>query len=290
MENELTKNVKRKTLSPKLDVVFQALFGEVGSESITSSFLEAILQKKIDSIDLSKNPILRREFINDKLNVLDIIAKLNNSTICNIEMQVANRDDIIERILYYWSKTYTRQLKAGYDYSSLEKTIIILIADFNVIGLESLQYHSCWKIFEDKYRNIILTESLEIHIIELPKIDKLYNEKDDLLDWLFFLDNPKSERVIEKMKENKELRNANKKLETMSEDELMQRLADWRESAIIDHNSAIGTGYRRGIKEGQKSKATEIAIKLLKNGISIDVIKNATGLSDKEIMSLKENI
>ena len=48
------KNVK--TLSPKLDVVFQALFGEVGNESITKGFLETILERKIDSIDLSRNP------------------------------------------------------------------------------------------------------------------------------------------------------------------------------------------------------------------------------------------
>ncbi len=42
---ESTKE-KNKLLSPKLDIVFQALFGEVGSEKITKRFLEAILRKK----------------------------------------------------------------------------------------------------------------------------------------------------------------------------------------------------------------------------------------------------
>lgn len=76
------KNIK--TLSPKLDVVFQALFGEVGNESITKGFLETILDRKIESIDLSKNPILRREFKDDKLGVLDIIAKLDENKICHL--------------------------------------------------------------------------------------------------------------------------------------------------------------------------------------------------------------
>ena len=58
MENK--KQVK--TLSPKLDVVFSALFGEVGNEKITKRFLESILEKKIEKIDLSKNPILKREY------------------------------------------------------------------------------------------------------------------------------------------------------------------------------------------------------------------------------------
>lgn len=42
---ESTKE-RSKLLSPKLDIVFQALFGEVGSEKITKRFLEAILRKK----------------------------------------------------------------------------------------------------------------------------------------------------------------------------------------------------------------------------------------------------
>ena len=59
-ENVPTKE-KRKLLSPKLDVVFQALFGEVGSERITKKFLEAILDKKLEEVDLSRNIVLRRE-------------------------------------------------------------------------------------------------------------------------------------------------------------------------------------------------------------------------------------
>lgn len=193
------------------------------------------------------NPILRREFKDDKLGVLDIIAKLNNLELCHIEMQLGDQDSIIDRILYYWGRTYTRQLHSGEKYDDLQKTIAILISDFNIAGLEELQYHTSWKVIEEKYRKTILTEKLEIHIIELPKIAKLYQNNDNLLDWLFFLDNPKSERVIERMKENKDLQQANKKLEQLSNDEHMRRMAEWRESAIIEHNSAIHTGYQRGL-------------------------------------------
>lgn len=41
-------------LLPTIDVVFKALFGEVGSENITSRFLESILQRKIKTLDLSR--------------------------------------------------------------------------------------------------------------------------------------------------------------------------------------------------------------------------------------------
>lgn len=309
MTNEIITSTSN-ILSPKLDVVFQALFGEVGSEQITSKFLEAILNQKIESIDLSKNLILRRDYPDDKLGILDIIAKINDSEYCNIEMQVAQQEEIIDRLLFYWGKVYTKQIKLGQSYDTLQKTIVILIANFNVKGLESLEYHTSWKIIEGKYRTTILTEKLEFHIIELPKIIEVSNDNDNLLDWLLFLDNPKSERVIKKMNENKELKQANEKLETLSQDEKMKRLAELREKAIYEYNTAANSGFKKGMKngleegmrqgieqgikqgieQGIKSRTEEIAIELLKNNISIEIIKNTTGLSDEEIKDLEKSL
>ena len=300
------KNVK--TLSPKLDVVFQALFGEVGNESITKGFLETILERKIDSIDLSKNPILRREFKDEKLGVLDIIAKLDKNEICNIELQIVDKKNIIERILYYWSRLYSRQIKSGEDYKILQKAIVILITDFKIENLEELDYHSRWKIMEDKQgKKIILTQKLEIDIIELPKIIGKEKEQDNLLDWLYFLENPKSERVTEKMKENENLKEAVKKLDNLSEDEKMQRIADLRQKAIMDEKAiyekgleigiekgmkegmkegiqrGIEKGIEKGIMEGSQKEKIEIAKKMLDLKIDKETIAEATGLTEQEI-------
>jgi len=296
------KNIK--TLSPKLDVVFQALFGEVGNESITKGFLETILERKIDSIDLSKNPILRREFKEEKLGVLDIIAKLDKDEICNIELQIVDKKNIIERILYYWSRLYSRQIKSGEDYKILQKAIVILITDFKLENLEELDYHSRWKIMEDKQgKKIILTQKLEIDIIELPKIIGKEKEQDNLLDWLYFLENPKSERVTEKMKENENLKEAVKKLDNLSEDEKMQRIADLRQKAIMDEKAiyekglevgiekgmkegiqrGIEKGIEKGIMEGSQKEKIEIAKKMLELKIDKETIAEATGLTEQEI-------
>ncbi len=280
------KNIK--TLSPKLDVVFQALFGEVGNESITKGFLETILERKIDSIDLSRNPILRREFKDEKLGVLDIIAKLDKNEICNIELQIVDKKNIIERILYYWSRLYSRQIKSGEDYKILQKAIVILITDFKIENLEELDYHSRWKIMEDKQgKKIILTQKLEIDIIELPKIIGKEKEQDNLLDWLYFLENPKSERVTEKMKENENLKEAVKKLDNLSEDEKMQRIADLRQKAIMDekaiYEKGLEVGIEKGIMEGSQKEKIEIAKKMLELKIDKETIAKATGLTEQEI-------
>lgn len=279
----MVENKKTKILSPKIDVVFQALFGEVGNERITKKFLESILKRKIETIDLSKNPILRREHKDDKLGVLDIVAEIEKRENCNIEMQILDKNDTIERILYYWSRLYSRQIKKGENYKILEKTIVILIADFKLKELQEIGYHSSWKIIEENHRKVILTNKLEIHIIEIPKIEDNENEKDELLDWLYFLENPKSERVEEKMKENEELKEASEKLEEMSEDEKMQRIAWWREKAIMDEKAL----YMYGQKEGEEKTSKKIAKKLLEKNMTIEEIAEITGLTHEEIKNIK---
>ena len=274
------QNKKIKRYPPKMDIIFQAIFGEVGSENITKDFLEKILKRKIEKISLDKNPILRRELKDDKLGVLDIVTELDGKEKCNIEMQLIDKSNIIERMLYYWSKMYTKQIKAGDDYNKLEKTIVILIADFNIKGLEEVEYHSTWKIIEtNSVKKLILTDKFELDIIELSKIKGRENEKDQLLDWLVFLENPESERVTRKMEENENLKEAVEKLDRISEDEKMQRIIELREKAIRDEHAI----YAKGIDDGAEKEKLQIAQNMLKENISIDIIIKVTGLTKEEI-------
>ena len=287
------QNKKIKRYPPKMDIIFQAIFGEVGSENITKDFLEKILKRKIEKISLDKNPILRRELKDDKLGVLDIITELDGKEKCNIEMQLIDKNNIIERMLYYWSKMYTRQIKAGDDYNKLEKTIVILIADFNIKGLEEVEYHSTWKIIEtNSVKKLILTDKFELDIIELLKIKGRENEKDQLLDWLIFLENPESERVTRKMEENENLKEAVEKLDRISEDEKMQRIIELREKAIRDEHAIYAKGVDDGIEEGKakgaREKQIEIAKSMLKENMDIEIIIKITGLTKEEIEKLKE--
>ena len=285
-ENKTTnsKEKKEKLLSPKLDVVFQVLFGEKGSENITKKFLEAILQESIDKVDLSKNPILRRQKIKGKMGVLDVIAELNGKEMCNIEMQVGEKENIIKRILYYWARVYASNINKKEDYGVLKRTIAILIADFEIPGLKELGYYTDWKLIETQNKKVILTDAIEIIILELPKIYRLKEEEKDkeLLDWLYFLEDPSSKRVMDVMAENEGIKEAKEKLEEMSNDILMQRLAEYRESAIIEENETRKTALHKGIEIGRK----EIAKKMKNKGMTVEEIVEITDLSKEEIEKL----
>ena len=118
---------------------------------------------------------------------------------------------------------------------------------------------------------------------KLEKIEENNQESNDkLLDWLYFLINPDSRRVKEKMEENKELKEAKEKLDKITEDARMQQLAWWREKAIYEENTMLNSSFRKGKKEREK----EIAKKMKEEKIPTETIMRITGLTKEEIEKL----
>ena len=61
------------------DYVFKRIFGYKGNEDITENLLSAILKKKITNLELDNNPILEKDLLDDKIGILDIKAKIDDS-------------------------------------------------------------------------------------------------------------------------------------------------------------------------------------------------------------------
>lgn len=292
--NKFTIEEKRKNtiLSPKLDIVFQILFGEVGSEEITKDLLSTILDEQINEIDLNQNIVLRRRSLEDKMGIVDVLAKINNNEYCNIEMQIIDHKNSKKRILYYWAKKYTQEIQKGEQYNNLKRTICVLIADYEIGGLENIKFHSKWKIFEASEKKKVLTDDFELHIIELPKIRKgeADGKEEKLLEWLSFLENPESKEVTSYMEKNENIKQAKEKLNTLSADEEVRILAELREKAIRDEKSAqenyFKEGLKEGIKEGSIQKNKENAKKMKEEGIKIKTIIKITNLTKEEIEKL----
>lgn len=121
------------------------------------------------------------------------------------------------------------------------------------------------------------------------------NDKENKLkEWLSFLENPESEEVLYYMKNNENIKSAKEKLNTLSEDERVRRLAELREKAIMDEKEAKYTGYTEGRREGreegrkQGKEATkkEIAKKMKEEKIGTEIIVKVTGLTKEDIDKL----
>ena len=111
-----------------------------------------------------------------------------------------------------------------------------------------------------------------------------------LLVWLSFLNNPESEEVASYMKNNESMKKAKEKLNTMSEDERIIRLAELREKAILDELEVKAYNYKKGkndgLAQGLEQKNREIAKKMKEKNYKIEDIIDLTNLSKEEIENL----
>ena len=281
MNNE---NKKIELLKPKYDVVFQALF-QGNQDNITQSLISDILGEQVEIIDIKTDSTITRKYPSEKAGRLDLKTKFKDGTICQIEMQMSDEKDTVKRILYYWSKTYSKQLKRGEYYKDLKKTIGIIITNYEVKELKEIEeLDTKWQIIEAKNGKKLLTDDLELRIIEIPKAERILKKDkyNRIAQWLMFLDNPNTERVEEIMKENEEVKKANSVLHIMSEDEELQRLAELREKWDLDERSAI----QNAKDDGREEERLKIAKKMKDKGIDLDTIIEMTDLTEEEIKKL----
>ena len=275
-------------LDPKMDFVFKNIFGSEKNSKILISFLNATLKPKdlITSVEI-KNTDLNKGYIEDKFSRLDVKATTSNEEIINIEIQLKNEYNMIKRSLYYWSKLYSEQLNEGEDYSILKRTICINILNFKY--LKTRKFHSAYRL-KEIYSNEELTDVAEIHFIEIPKLEDGSDEKDMLVPWIEFLKDPESEKVRNLEMSIEEIRQAKDELIKMSNDDTKRELYEMRAKTLRDKISALNEaerkGIQKGIQEGEKKKAIEIAKSLL-DVLDVQTISLKTGLSVDEINKLK---
>ena len=254
-------------LSPKVDFVFKKIFGSEEDTFILISFLNAVIQgeDKIKSVEIL-NTDVEKEFLDDKFSRLDIRAKTNKNEMINIEIQVKDEYNMIKRSLYYWSKIYTGQLKNKGKYQELERTICINILDFKL--LDNYKYHNIFRLKEVS-SNEELTDAMEIHFIELPKLDTNMKIKTILEAWLYFIKQPEKnlELDIEEIKE------AKNKLCKMSSDEKEREKYFIREQSMIQKESALSGAKEAGISEGIKKGMQQGIKQGIKQGIEKGIEK-----------------
>ncbi len=316
MEEKLTRPVPYKgRLDLKNDYVFKRIFAKPENNAELKELTEAILNEKIKTIVVT-NPEISKNYKDEKLGVLDIRAYMNDDTIVDIEMQVSNINTMIDRNITYSSRVIGEQLRIGDDYKILKRFIAINLLGENLLRRNT--YHSIVHLkFEEtepeKYVDMgykeeeeVLTYKVEYHYIELKKfLKKNPGISSKLEQWLWLIVG-KEDKVEMVSKENKTIEKVVEDLDEMSADENERWEAFNRKLAIWDYNVNIQMateqgkeeglakgeeiGKKAGLKEGEKVgrnlEKEEMAKKLKREGINIEIIEKVTGLSKEKIESL----
>ncbi|WP_163853085.1 Rpn family recombination-promoting nuclease/putative transposase [Paenibacillus elgii] len=277
-------------LDPRNDFLFKRIFGSEENRDVLLAFLNKTFievgKPPLTEIVLL-NPYTEKDAPRDKQSILDIRGKTTEGELINVEMQLFNKYDTEKRTLFYWSKLYSGQLQEGQSYKMLKKCVAINILNYSF--LPNQQYHSVFHLREER-SGIPLVDDIELHFLELPKLDDhaVPVESGGLVNWLLFLKGAdKSNWEVLTMNEPV-LKKAMDTLEFLSQDAEARRLYEDRQKFLHDEASMIEGALAEGEARGERKKALEMAKKLLAHGVEVSIISQASGLSESEILAMKE--
>ncbi|PIE80803.1 MAG: hypothetical protein CSA15_01475 [Candidatus Delongbacteria bacterium] len=294
----------RKLIS--FDWAMKKMLRSKANFDILEGFLSELLVEDIKILEILESES-NKENKDDKYNRVDLLVKNSKDEMIIIEVQYDYEYDFMLRMLYGTSKIITDHMKSGNSYSDIKKVISINIVYFdlgqgedyvykgttNFIGLHKRDELKLTPAQKKKLKKESVYELYpEYYLLKINNFDDL--AKNTLDEWIYFLKNEeiKPEFKAKGLKEAKEKLNIMK----LSDDELrsynrhldnLHYAASMAESAKVKVDEDIWKqGIEKGREEGKLEGKVEIARNLLKNGVSLDIVKSSTGLTDEEIKSL----
>ena len=298
MKNKLnTKQIKY--FNPLNDYFIRYLFTDKGSsESILLDFINSIMlnanMKIFRSVEIL-TPFNLKKNKNLKETIVDVKCITQNGSVVIIEIQLQGNSRFPERILYYWAANYSKLLKHGERYDELTPVISINLLNFNLDKNKNI--HSCYMLYEMNNKKL-LTDHLQIHIIELKKFKKNALSK-DLNYWLrIFTSKNLEASMSEIVKEKPIMEEVQKKYNNFVKSKLMMMEYEKKEAYLygnqimLDEERRLGIeegikkGKEEGIKEGIKENQILTAKNMKKENIDVNIISKITGLSIQEIENL----
>jgi predicted transposase/invertase (TIGR01784 family) len=274
-------------MSPKVDFAFRRLFGDERNEELLISLLKSILKENITHVQV-KDPNLLPDFFDDKVGILDVRATTDAGYLIDIEIQLTDYAAMRERVLFYWSRLFTSQIVCGERYCDLNKTISIVILDYELIKCDG--FHFCFHLI-DPVHSITLTDVLEIHVLELTKLYHLKGQdKDDLLiSWMKFINARSLEELQMISDANPTIKKAYHALEVLSHNEEARRLYEAREIALLDEALKMQSAEEKGREEGKAIGKEEGEALGLEKGEAIGLEKGkALGKEEGIMLGVQE--
>jgi predicted transposase/invertase (TIGR01784 family) len=302
------KSIER--LDPLNDYLFLKMMGEKGDEEQLLAFINAVLKRTgkgtLQSVKIVENKKLPAAVIGDKNSILDVRAIAGDGSHVNIEVQLRSVGNMARRMLYYWSRDFSRALNTGQDYAVLPKVIAICILDEELFPRDKA-FHTSFHLREDVDKDFIMTDAIELHFIDMVKFRREQNKdivSNRLHRWMTFFDWRTEEETIKQITNmDTAIKKAHERMEFVASNKKALRAYEMRQMAMSDYTSGINNALRKGERiglrkgrlkgrlegrlEGKQEGKQELFVEMVRNmkaaGVSLDLIQACTGLSFDEI-------
>lgn len=295
---------KEKLIPLSSDICFRTIFKK---KKNLKYFLEDVLEEEIKEIEY-KDRVIEAEEVEKKECRLDMVIKLGNDTIVNIEMQKDKTGDIFKRTNYYISRIMSKPLKRGERYNKLPKALAIWIIDYK--EKEIKKYKSDLKLCDTKAierirkgnnkEEILIKDEIRIIIIDLTK----EADKSKIAEWKEIFRsgevmNKRDKRLqevveeIKKLSQNKEAMELYRleqdiEIEKISREEYIKETA--KEEGLKEGiTQGISQGIIQGKEEGITLAKKSAAKNFYKNNVSKDIICQSLEITKEELENILKN-
>ncbi len=301
------------------DYIFKLVFGAEKNKKLLISLVNSILKgnPEVKNLEL-RNRDMSKILKNNRTIHLDIKAEIGFQKFINIEIQVQNTGEIMDRAVQHLAEMLTRnsrkltkeEKKAGkkrtYRYP---KVIGIWIMGENVTDRENAVNEATVSFPPTEKENYqIITDKLRIFFVELQKFHPKHIDRRNMLDvWMAFLNNPLNKEI----QDVTEVKQALEALQEVSEDETTRETYYLRQQTELGYESAKNVAVENAVNkerakaekrekelkakaekekkqlvEKAKAEKIESAVTALAMGLTIEQVSKITGFSIEEIKKL----
>ncbi|MBB3698833.1 Rpn family recombination-promoting nuclease/putative transposase [Flammeovirga yaeyamensis] len=272
-------------INPFTDFGFKKIFGEEANKDILIDFLNSVLPAEDQIYELNyKSTEHLPSNDTDRKAIYDLYCENELGEKFIVELQRAEQTHFKDRTIYYSSFPIQEQAKKGkgWDYE-LKAVYVISIMDF-IFDENDEDFHHIVELKNQK--NKVFYDKLKFVYLELPKFRKQENElKSNFDKWLYLLNNITTFEQMPTVLKEHIFRKVLKIAEYTALPKQDQEIYDEDLKRFRDYINTLDTRERRGAQK----KAIETAKKILKMGLSIEQVAEATGLSIDEVKQLSEN-
>ena len=135
----------------------------------------------------------------------------------------------------------------------------------------------------DPYHKVSFGDIIEVHTLELPKLPDTHDGT-KLWDWLAFFKSKDESQLKSLAKHNKEVAQVVSAYKNMTVEEIEQ-IKEWESDRAARNKAQFIADEKR---KAAAERENEIALRLLKMGLSVQQISEGTGLSLEKIRALSQ--
>ena len=242
-------------IDPKIDCVFKALLGAEDNRRLLIHFLNAMLGGElaapITEVEIL-NPYHEREFLSDKLSIVDVKARDQGQRPYQIEIQLLNVTGLPGRIAYGWAELYRSQLKKGDGYDQLKPAYSIWLLGEALWPQRDEARHR-FRLRDERGRDLV--DHGGIWLVELSKcvVEEVHTEQER---WLkFFVEGERlDEAHLPAWMQTEEMKQAMSTLQGFSEQERAYHRYQARQDYLRQQKS-IENRMRAVLAEAEQARA-----------------------------------